>query len=213
VSQPEVTSVTAWSGWDVRGGAAVDAMETFTPSVPGESSTEEAYELIAVAARGFRPPRFLSTSDLPGAATHDDHEEKSRQGLRLTWSLLYRRVAETGPALVTPYAIYLLGVNPPADATDADLEVFNDFYTNVHMPEVAERRHALRAVRYELLGAIRPPYQGAPQFLAVYEVDEAGASNRRHSGPPYASGPEVWQRHKTPWRLWYRRLSAEDASS
>ena len=130
----------------------------------------------------------------------------------MTWSLLYRRVAETGPASVAPYAIYLLGVNPPPEATDADLAVFNEFYTNVHMPEVAERRHALRAVRYELLDEIRPPYQGAPQFLAVYEVDEAGASNRRHIGPPYTSGPDVWQRHKTPWRLWYRRLPTEDVA-
>jgi hypothetical protein len=205
MSQPEVTPVTAWSGWDVRGGAVVDATEAFGRSVPDESGAGEAYELIAVAARGFRPPRFMSTSALPGA-TGGDHEEPDRPGLRLTWSLLYRRVAETGPSLVTPYGIYLLGVNPPADATDADLADFNDFYTNVHMPEVAERRHALRAVRYELLRAIRPPYQGAPRFLAVYEVDEAGASNRRHSGPPYSAGPDVWQRHTTPWRLWYRRL-------
>jgi hypothetical protein len=130
----------------------------------------------------------------------------------MTWSLLYRRVAETGPALVAPYAIYLLGVNPPGDTTEADLDIFNDFYTNVHMPEVAERRHALRAVRYELLREIRPPYQGAPRFLAVYEVDEAGASNRSHVGPPYTSGPEVWQRHRTPWRLWYRRLPAENGT-
>jgi hypothetical protein len=57
----------------------------------------------------------------------------------MTWSLLYRRVAETGPAVVAPYAIYLLGVNPPGDATEEDLAIFNDFYTNVHMPEVAER--------------------------------------------------------------------------
>jgi hypothetical protein len=108
---------------------------------------------------------------------------------------------------VAPHAIYLLGVNPPEDATDEELEVFNDFYTNVHLPEVAERRHALRAVRYELVRAVKPPYQGAPRFLAVYEVDEAGASNRRHVGPPYSTGPDVWQRHKTPWRLWYRRLA------
>jgi hypothetical protein len=131
----------------------------------------------------------------------------------MTWSLLYCRVAETGPALDAPYAIYLLGVDPPADATEADLDIFNDFYTNVHMPEVAHRRAARRAIRYELLREIRPPYQGAPRFLAVYEVDEAGASNRRHTGPPYSSGPEVWQRHRTPWRLWYRRLGGEKIGS
>ncbi len=77
---------------------------------------------------------------------------------------------------MAPFAIYLLGVDPPADATDEDLEVFNDFYTDVHLPEVAERRRALRAVRYELVEAVRPPYQGAPRFLAVYEVDEKSAA-------------------------------------
>jgi hypothetical protein len=203
VAQHEVTPsgpVTAWSGWDVRGEAAADAADTFVRA--HESGTEEAYELLAVAARGFRPPRFLRTAE-----TDDDQSDSEIQGFRLTWSLLYRRVAETGPAECVPYAIYLLGVNPPDGTTGHDLDVFNDFYTNVHMPEVAQRRHALRAVRFALLREIRPPYRGAPQFLAVYEVDEAGASNRRHVGPPYSSGPEVWQGHTTPWRLWYRRLS------
>ena len=214
MAQDEITPsdvVTAWSGWDVRGGAKAETADASARSFPRQSETEEAYELLAVAARGFRPPRFLSAADLPGT-DRDDHGGEGREGLRMTWSLLYRRVAETGPAVVAPYAIYLLGVNSPGDATEEDLAIFNDFYTNVHMPEVAERRHALRAVRYELLHEIRPPYQGAPRFLAVYEVDEAGASNRRHIGPPYTSGPEVWQRHRTPWRLWYRRLSAENGT-
>ena len=105
-----------------------------------------------------------------------------------------------------PYAIYLLGVNPPAEVTEAELEVFNDFYTTVHLPEVAARRHALRAERYELVREVRAPYTGAPRFVAIYEVDEEAASRRRHTGPPYATGPEVWKAHKTPWRLWYRRL-------
>ena len=133
-------------------------------------------------------------------------ETPERPGLRRTWSLRYRQVAETAPARVAPFAIYLLGVDPPADATDQDLEVFNDFYTNVHLPEVAERRRALRAVRYELEEVVKAPYPVAPRFLAVYEVDEESAANRRHSGPKYSSGPDVWQRHTTPWRLWFRRL-------
>lgn len=208
MSQLEVTPsgpITAWSGWDVRGGTAADAAETFVRS--RQSGTEEDYELLAVAARGFRPPRFLRTAE-----TRDDQADGGLEGFRLTWSLLYQRVAETGAAVVAPYAIYLLGVNPPGGTTGDDLDVFNDFYTNVHMPEVAQRRHALRAVRFELLREIRPPYSGAPQFLAVYEVDEAGASNRRHIGPPYTTGPEVWQGHTTPWRLWYRRLAGDGQS-
>ena len=121
--------------------------------------------------------------------------------------MLYRRITETGPRQVTAFAIYLLGVNPPPGLTDDELAVFNDFYTNVHLTEVAERRHALRAERYELVREVRAPYQGAPRFLAIYEVDEESASHRRHTGPPYEKGPEVWQRHKTPWRLWFHRLA------
>ncbi len=203
--------LTVWSGWVVRGGASAepDAAEPFTASAPRDPGGGAHYELIAVAARGFRPPRFVSTAPTPRDADADSQadDEPGTEGLRRTWSLVYRWVAETAPALIAPYGIYLLGVDPPADATDDDLDVFNDFYTNVHLPEVAGRRHALRAARYELVREVKPPYQGAPRFLAVYEVDEAGATDRRHSGPPYAKGPEVWQRHKTPWRLWYRRLA------
>jgi hypothetical protein len=200
-------AVTTWTGWNARGGAKArpDADEVFadSPSGPG---TEERYELLAVAARGFRPPTFLSVVN--GEA------ERAYEGFSLTWSLQYRQVAETGPRVTSPFAIYLLGVNAPVDSTEEELEIFNEFYTNVHLPEVAERRHALRATRHELRREIRPPYNGAPQFSAVYEVDEASASNRRHSGPPYSAGPDVWQRHTTPWRLWYRLLTpASDPSN
>jgi hypothetical protein len=128
------------------------------------------------------------------------------QGLRRVWSVDYRQIAQSAPPTVRPFAIYLLGVNPPPDATDAELVTFNDFYTHVHLVEVAERRRALRALRYELVGEPQPPYSGAPQYLAVYEVDESSAAQRRHVGPPYSKGPAVWQGHLTPWRLWYRRL-------
>jgi|SRR6185437_797708 len=199
---------TTWTGWDPRGGASArpDAAEVFTHASPGGPEAEDRYELIAVAAREFRPPRFLSV--VLGEAERT-FEEFSR-----TWSLQYEQVAETGPRAARPFAIYLLGVNPPVQATQEDLVTFNDFYTNVHLPEVAERRRAIRATRHELRREIRPPYNGAPRFLAVYEVDEASASNRRHKGPPYTTGPEVWQGHATPWRLWYRLLApAGEAAS
>ena len=207
--------VTAWTGWEVRGGskAPLQIADAFAHTPLQDVGEEAHYELIAVAARGFRPPRFLTAvefsvegdAELGDIASWDT--KSGYEGLRQAWSLLYRRVAETGPTAVVPYAIYLLGVDPPTGATNDELEVFNDFYTNVHLPEVAERRHALRAARYELFAEVRPPYRRAPQFLAVYEVDEQAAAVRRHIGPPYSSGPEVWQRHTTPWRLWYRRLN------
>jgi hypothetical protein len=207
VSSPDIT---AWSGFDLRGGATPElATDAFAQSSP-ESGAGRRYELLAVAARGFRPPRFLSITDVPGDQHADPTADSSGsyEGLRQTWSLLYRQTAGTAPAsgAPAPFGIYLLGVNPPPGASDSDIETFNDFYTNVHLPEVAERRHALSAARYELFREIRPPYQGAPRYLATYAVDEEGANNRRHSGPAYSVGPDVWQRHTTPWRLWYRRL-------
>lgn len=210
------SGLTVFMGWDVRRGSAAEpgAAQAFERSASGDPDTESCYELLAVASRGFRPPRFLTTADgSDNAAAERPHGadaggDSGYDGVRQAWSLVYRRVAETQPRAVVPYAIYLLGVNPPAGVTDEELEVFNDFYTSVHLPEVAERRHALRAERYELVREVRPPYQGAPRFVAIYEVDEEAASRRRHTGPPYATGPEVWKGHKTPWRLWYRSLGA-----
>jgi hypothetical protein len=201
-----------WTGWDLRKGVNADpsAAVEFARSAPADPAAGGRYELLAVAARGFRPPNLLDvtrTSTEGGSAK--DSGEPEHSGLRQTWSLLYRMVVETAPAKVAPFAIYLLGVDPPADATADELAVFNAFYTDVHLPEVAERRNALRAVRYELVEVVRPPYPAAPRFLAIYEVDEKSAANRRHSGPPYSKGPAVWQRHTTPWRLWYRRLGPD----
>lgn len=203
---PEVVS---WRGWDLRTGARAvpQALEMFEQSAPPFPSIESRYELLAVAARGFRPPLALNvTARAEGVQEHSEAEEFP--GLRRAWSVLYRQIAQTAAATQRPYAIYLLGVNPPDDLTDGELATFNDFYTDVHLVEVAERRHALRAVRYELIEELDAPYLGAPHYLAAYEVDESSASQRRHVGPPYSAGPAVWQRHTTPWRLWYRRLGS-----
>jgi hypothetical protein len=199
----------SWKGWDLRTGARAvpHALEMFERSAPHFPSTESRYELLAVAARGFRPPQTLSAS-----VRAEGHQEEPNAdefpGLRRVWSVLYRQITQTAPATRRPYAIYLLGVNPPVDVSDTELTTFNDFYTDVHLVEVAERRHALRAVRYELMEEIEAPYLGAPRFLATYEVDESSASQRRHVGPPYSKGPAVWQSHTTPWRLWYRLLGS-----
>jgi hypothetical protein len=122
------------------------------------------------------------------------------------WVLAYRFLNETDPPTVRPYGIYMVGVDPPADIDEAGLLEFNAFYTDVHVPEVARRRHCLRAARYELAQDELIPPEGRPRFVAVYEVDEKGAARAGHVGFGYTKGPRVWERHKTPWRLWYRLL-------
>jgi hypothetical protein len=207
---PAATKLTWFAGWDLRGGGSGEARaaEVFARSQANDKGAVETYDLLAVAARGFRPPALLTVAD--GSPERGPWQDASVQegpdgaALRQAWSLAYRRIAETNPRETPPYAIYLLGVNPPDGAAGQDLEVFNDFYTNVHLREVAERRHALRSVRYELVHTEKAPFKGAPRYLAVYEVDEDSASQRKHVGPPYSAGPPVWQGHRTPWRLWFR---------
>lgn len=197
-------ATTIWTGWDSGHGASDAPLVELLGTALG-SAGWSFFELLALAGRGFRPPRLLTVSAGGGASV--DVTAASDGALRRSWSVEYVQIAETAPVSVPPFAIYLLGVNPPEDVSDAELQIFNDFYTHVHLNEVAERRHALRAERFEQVRVIAPPVKGAPRFLASYEVDEAGASQRRHVGPPYSAGPDVWQRHTTPWRLWYRRIS------
>ena len=190
-------SLTRWTGWD-----GADTVTDDGRCAAGGSGVA-CFDLLAVAGWGFGPPRHLTVTPIDGESAVAD-DPPAHGARRPAWSLVYRSLAATAPPGTPPFAIYLLGVNPPTGVTDDELEVFNDFYTNVHLVEVAERRHALRAARFELVRDPHPPKGGAPRFLAVYEVDEAGASQRRHVGPPYTKGPDVWQRHTTPWRLWYR---------
>jgi hypothetical protein len=186
-----------WQGWEPR--RAVDLEQAIAQlTAPGHQG--ELFVLDGVAARGFRPPRLLTVTPVLNA-TAQEHETPTE--LRRVWAVTYRQIAETAPRRSVPYAIYLLGVNPPDGASSDELDEFNGFYTDVHLREVAERRHALRAVRYERVEEIKPPYPSAPAYLAAYELDEASAAMRRHTGPAYSAGPAVWQQHTTPWRLWY----------
>lgn len=186
-----------WQGWEPR--RSVD-LERATVLLSAAACRGELFVLDGVAARGFRPPRLLTVTPVGDAA---GLEQEAPAELRRVWAVTYRQIAETASRRSVPYAVYLLGVNPPNGASPQQLAEFNEFYTEVHLREVAERRRALRAVRYERVDEIKAPYPPAPAYLAAYELDEASAAVRRHSGPAYSPGPPVWRRHTTPWRLWY----------
>ena len=105
VSRPD--PVTSWTGWDIRGGASAGpaVAEEFAVPCPSDVAAGGRYELLAVAGRGFRPPRFLSAVDLSedGLTGPEVGVEQGIEGMRQTWSLLYRKLAETGPPVVAPY--------------------------------------------------------------------------------------------------------------
>lgn len=115
-----------------------------------------------------------------------------------------------------PY-MYWVGMNTPADASDAEVAEFNDFYSNVHVHEVVSSNPGfIRATRYELEEQdARGDY--GPRWLAVYEMDGEDAAStyiRRNDGPPegrpkYSAGPALWQRYEGWWRLIWHRLVPE----
>lgn len=47
-------------------------------------------------------------------------------------------------------------------------EEFNDWYTNVHIPDVLETPGIVRGMRFKLAGT---PREGQAKYLALYELD------------------------------------------
>lgn len=188
------------------------------------------YELAQDDARGPRGPRFLATYDIEaeaGARTYiERNDSQSRpnysegpeawQKKTTTWRLMWRHIVtvpQNAPDRDAPY-IYLIGMNAPANASAAELAEFNQFYTDVHVPEVIAANGFARGMRYESLRSFVHPAPGGPAFLAIYDIkDEAAARAHMQSrakpqpgGSTLSPGPSVWQRHDTLWRLTYRRI-------
>jgi hypothetical protein len=226
---PNPTPFVTWSGTDIQtdDDKAVAEIEEFyetnylaavTARYPSVVDVAR-YELLATDRHGGFGAKLLTGLTWGGEPELDENDLQHgspqlhdapatwEEGTSTSWSLLYRYLAETGPASVPPYAIYLVGVNPPAGISDEDRAAFIEFYTSVHVPEVAKRRHCTRSTLYELDRELLHPNEGAPQFLGAYEVADAAAVVTRHVGFGYSRGPSVWEKHKTPWRLWYRNVA------
>ncbi|MGH3241471.1 MAG: hypothetical protein ACRDNL_13920 [Spirillospora sp.] len=131
------------------------------------------------------------------------------------WRVVYEKVAESAPSTGAPDLIYIIGIDPPADIGDDELAEFDAFYTDTHMPEAVANADFSRGTRYEVRRELEHPDPGCPRFLVVYELagdsDELLAETRRKlgkEGPWWSPGPTSWTRHTTPWRLWYRHISA-----
>jgi hypothetical protein len=130
------------------------------------------------------------------------------------WRMIWRRlVPEQGElgAGVAPY-LYFVCMNVPPDTDAQGLQEFNDFYTNVHVPEVVDISAFQSGTRFELEREFLHPAPGCPQFLAVYEANEDSMARRaeRAANPEkykLSSGPPTWEAHDTFWRLTYRRIA------
>jgi hypothetical protein len=192
------------------------------------------YELMEQDARGDFGPRWLAMYEMESQEAADLYikrndgppEERPTytagpaawQQYEGRWRLLWHRLVpeegELGEA-AAPY-LFMVGMDVP-EGTDAQgLSEFNEFYTNVHLPEVVSANGFLRGIRYELYRSFRHPEPGAPQFLAVYEGTDESLDVRAKRGAapgsasPLSSGPPTWEAHVTAWRLWYRRIDSRE---
>jgi hypothetical protein len=119
-----------------------------------------------------------------------------------------------------PYT-YWVGMDIPADTSAADVAAFNDFYSNVHKPEVlAGNPGFLRGRRYELAQDDTRGPRG-PRFIAAYDIESKEAAqlyitcnDGPASGRPvYSDGPAAWQKRSTKWRLmWQHVLNNPEAA-
>ncbi len=187
------------------------------------------YELLQPDPRGDFGPRWLAMYELEDEAAARVYTERNDgppegrptytsgpaawAGAEMMWRMIWHRLAQHGTTTEPPHSIYLVGMNVPPDTDAAGLAEFNEFYTDIHVPEVMAYRDFHRATRFELHREFRHPEPGCPQFCALYEADEAStvAQQQQPNAPttdrsPLSSGPPTWEQHDTLWRLLYRRI-------
>ena len=116
---------------------------------------------------------------------------------------------------------YWVGMDIPADTSAADVAAFNDFYSNVHKPEVlAGNPGFLRGRRYELAQDDTRGPRG-PRFIAAYDIESKEAAQlyiSRNDGPAsgrpvYSDGPAAWQQRNTKWRLMWQHILNNPAAA
>jgi hypothetical protein len=184
------------------------------------------YELAKPDPRGDFGPHWLAVyemADEQAASTYMDRNDGPPEGrptytpvpaawretAKTRWRIIWRQIADAGALDEPPYSIFIVGINPPAGASDEETAEFNEFYTNTHMGEVMAASKYGRANRWEQARAFLHPDPGCPRYLAIYEADDATGKQLETTptGPRELSvGPVVWQEHTTPWRLVYNRV-------
>lgn len=193
------------------------------------------YELVEQDARGDFGPRWLAIYEMDGQKAADLYIERNDgppegrptytagpvawQNYEGWWRLMWRLLVPESGGLGSggaPY-IFMVGMDVPAGTDEKGLQEFNDFYTQVHVPEVVAANEFLSGARYDLYRGFRHPEPGAPHFLAVYEATDASLEARAKraedpaSATPLSSGPPAWEDHVTAWRLVYRRIDSRAA--
>ncbi|MEY3670473.1 MAG: hypothetical protein RI904_129 [Pseudomonadota bacterium] len=188
------------------------------------------YELAQDDTRGPRGPRFLACYDIESKeaamlyVSRNDGPASARPAYsdgpaawkqrKTKWRLMWQHILNNPTSLqvsASPY-MYLVGMTEAAGAAAAEVDAFNQFYNNIHVPEVLTGYGFESGARYERLREFMHPEPGSPHYLAMYGIkDEATAKafmqsrlTADPSGNSFSDGPPVWMNRDTKWRLTYR---------
>ena len=227
-----------WVGMDTPTGADPGSLTKFNefyskvhlPEVMGANPgfvRASRYELLTPDPRGDFGPRWLAIYEMADEAAAQAYVERNDgppegrptytqgpsvwQAAQSRWRMIWRYLSSSGTTGQAPFSIFLVGMNVPPDTNEAGLAEFNDFYTQIHVPEVIAARGYARGTRFELHREFKHPEPGCPRFCAVYEDTKDGGRPAQAAGSdpvpsPFSSGPPTWEKHDTLWRLVYRRI-------
>jgi hypothetical protein len=186
------------------------------------------FELTGKDPRNDYGPRWLAMYEMDSKAAADGYIERNdgppegrnkyTRGLeigrqtgkgrwRLIWERLRPREGEIGGNGAD--FIRMIAMTPAPGTDEKGLKEFNDFYNDIHVPEVLKNGGWVRGTRYQLYREFVHDEPGAPQYLAVYEGDastKAFQDARKGGGPSPIVGPPSWEGRTTLWRLNYRRV-------
>ena len=189
------------------------------------------YELAEPDPRGKHGPRWLTIYEIDSddslAAYLERHEAPDAQPMGWTsgppvwaekrstpWRMMWRRRLTNGQPSASPDTLRLIGMDPAPGSDAAAMAEFDEFYSQVHVPEIMAATPFDHAARYERVPEFHARPGDAPRFCALYEggsdktaqLEEIRAQ-RAAKAAPHASGPAAWAGRDTKWRLTYRRVA------
>lgn len=114
--------------------------------------------------------------------------------------------------MTAPYR-YLIGIDPDPDLSPVQVRAFDEYYENVHRPEVVAGNpgflsgHRLEAAGLAAGSMFGPAAGGGPRWLAFYAIADLASARDYVSrqrvpgaGMSYTPGPVPWTRTTTTWR-------------
>ncbi|WP_131738929.1 hypothetical protein [Actinomadura roseirufa] len=122
------------------------------------------------------------------------------------WRMIWRNTGSTGGPDLVPGRMAMIGMDPAADATAAEVAEFDEFYTRTHLPEIVAGFGYDRGSRFQLWHEFSHPAPACPRYCAVYEAEDAEPP-APPAGAVLTPGPRAWEKRRVRWRVKYRRAS------